>query len=123
MKYISNILKKFGYVKLNELTELEFINLASTKLKPSHNQYNKEDERKLFDNLVKVDGFTDYLRYTLANDKDRYFTVQTPVEQLITKGAYSRTIYFLGLASNKNKEAHNRVDSAKTNIGIKRYAR
>ena len=45
--------------------------------------------------LAKDELFREYLKYILANDKDRYFRVSKDFERAYIKGEMTRTLYIL----------------------------
>lgn len=75
------------------LTEEDLIKLLADIIESQPTRRGKQDDEILFEELKKVEGFQDYLSNTLIADKDRYFAAGSPMEQLMTKGAYNRTFY------------------------------
>lgn len=69
----------------------------------SSNQ-SKEEIDLMFEDLKKVEGFQEYLSNTLSADKDRYFGAGSPMEQLMVKGAYNRTLYYRSKLREKKGE-------------------
>lgn len=61
----------------------------------------KEEEEILFEDLRGIEGLHTYLARVMLNDKNRYFAAGSPMEQVLTKGAYNRTMY---LKSKLNKK-------------------
>lgn len=86
-----------------KLTELEILDAASVEFISSYGEkIDKDEERKLFEKLSEIDGFADYLRTTMAHDVQRYFVATTPMEQLLARGAFQRTLYLRGLLKKTN---------------------
>ena len=97
---IEKILNKFGYVKgeyrnLSEkpFTEVELSQMISDLIYVEDINIDKDFDNKVYEGLKQVEGYVEYLRIMAERDKSRYFSAQTPLEQLITKGAYSRAHY------------------------------
>lgn len=81
------IIKKLA----ESLTEDELCSLLIKSVEAK--RQSKEEVELMFNDLKKVEGFQDYLTNTLVADKDRYFGAGSPMEQLMVKGAYNRTLY------------------------------
>lgn len=73
------------------LTEDDICQLLVDKV--SMERFSTDEEDIMWDELKKIEGFQSYLTNTMVKDKDRYFGATTPMEQLMTKGAFNRTMY------------------------------
>jgi len=122
---LDKLMNKLGYIhesKIRDidsepLTEDEVFALSADVLIDQYGEnIEKKEEKKLFEKLAENEDFMPYLRATAANDIRRFFQATDPRQQLETRGAYARTIYFKSLlAGKKNK--------APTKLAGKRYAR
>lgn len=88
---IKNAQRKLALKLAKHLTEEDLVQLLVETVESERR--NKLEDGLLFDELKKVEGFQEYLSNTLAADKDRYFGAGSPMEQLLVKGAYNRTLY------------------------------
>lgn len=61
-------------------------------------------EKEVAKGLADVEGYYDFMKKTLSTDMRRYFAA-SPEEQKSIKGAFSRTVYLLGLARS-GKDLH-----------------
>lgn len=92
-------------MKTKKIKEEDILNLSAEFYKPKAGiKVDRDSEKKLFEKLAEVEGFADYLREMLSNDIIRYFKATTPMEQLMARGAYSRTLYLKSLLSLKKKD-------------------
>lgn len=83
-------------------------------------EYDESLERKIFLDLKKVDGFTDYLKVVIAKDILRYFNAIDDVTRHLTRGAYSRTLYL----KNRIIKSEIKAPVKKTeDLDLKRYAK
>lgn len=64
---------------------------------------NKALQQEMLLELKKIKELPDWLRDVMSEDVKRYFNATTPVEQLLTKGAYFRTKWMLGKILEVNK--------------------
>lgn len=65
------------------------------------------DEKRdlvLFKELKAVEGLVEYLRETAARDIQRYFEAATKEEQLMIRGTYARTMYFMNMVKNEGRK-------------------
>lgn len=80
---------------------------------------NKELQEEVFHDMSQIQDLSAFLKEMMSEDIKRYFNATTPMEQLITKGAYFRTKWMLGRLSTN-------VNPAKKKVGLKnkiaRYA-
>lgn len=105
-----------AYLKSNPLTEDEVLKLyAETFPNVLDEVIDKPSEEKMFAALSAVDGFAEYLRTLMAIDIKSYFSAASPMEQLIIKGSYGRTMAM------KGKLVKKAVQPAR--LKNKRYAR
>lgn len=65
----------------------------------------KQEEVDIAQGLAQVRGLPEFLRKTLGSDMRRYFSA-SPAEQERIKGAFKRTVYFLGLSVPKKNLDH-----------------
>lgn len=94
--FLGRLLAKFGIYLKPLLTE-EIIYKLSLSLfsDVSENaKFTKEEEKLVAKQLFVVEGYSEYLKSVMAKDIKRYFAASSPVEQLMIKGAYNRTLYF-----------------------------
>ena len=98
---IEAILQRFGYVKgtyrnldKEPFTEAEISKMLSDIIYIEDITVDKDSEQKVYSALKEVEGYVELLRVTSERDKNRYFTAQTPQEQLLTRGAFGRTHYW-----------------------------
>ena len=116
---LKEFLEKHGYIhhsevmdhlKANPLNEEQILRLAADTLVDLYgNMPEKKEEVELFSRLNQVEGFTDYLRATLANDVKRFFKASSPAEQLQIRGAYARTLYLKGRLLKKQESEEDPV--------------
>jgi hypothetical protein len=71
--------------------------IAQTLENPAEASINKGMEREVAKGLSEVVGLKDFLKETMSADMRRYFAA-SEAEQPNIKGAFSRTVYLLGLA-------------------------
>lgn len=76
---IEKLFNKLGYIKSSVHEDADFP---------------VQEEEKLFRDLSAVDGFQDYLNSVMAKDMKRYFVAETPEQQNLIKGGFSRMMYF-----------------------------
>jgi hypothetical protein len=125
---IKTALEKLGYVKANDVrdleknpfTEQELLNML-TKYIPLEFSGDKDfskTENLLFSKISQVDGIMDYYNETLARDMRRFFAATTEHERWMSRGAYARTVYFKSLTKGKS-EAENKPEKTKI---VSRYA-
>lgn len=55
------------------------------------------EQKKLFEKLKDVEGFSDWLRASCSDVIKAYFYATTPMEQLTHRGAYNKLMYMRGL--------------------------
>lgn len=79
-------------------------------------------QEDVFKQLVSVDGIEDYLREVLASDLKRHFAANSPIEQMMVKGAYLRTMYLLK-SIRKQSEKKRPAPKTKSVLPSTRYAR
>lgn len=116
---IEGLLAKFGYFHKENvpLTEEDIYNLIVDHYEELFDsEYDKKEEKKLFDTLSKMEGFGAYLKATLGMDIKRYFKAVTEPERWQIRGAFSRTLYLRGLLFKKDK------DGEKVELRGKRHA-
>lgn len=97
---IEKLFAKLGYVKgsyrnLSDkpFTEGELSRMLSDLIYVEDVSIDKKFDDEIFKALKGVDGFVEYLRIMTERDIHRYFSAQTPQEQLITRGAFVRAHY------------------------------
>lgn len=68
--------------------------------------FDSKEEKLIFKELGKVEGFGEYLRATCARDIQRYFATneEDRVSRNQIRGAFARTMYFRAGLANKEKE-------------------
>lgn len=75
------------------------------KINPIEEIIDKDDEKRIFIEISKIDGIHEYLRALLAKDIRQHFTCEKEQQDLV-RGAYFRTEYFakrIKLASSLDK--------------------
>jgi len=93
---IDKLLKKFGYIKEINLSPMDVNKMFAAQFGDvSDYVIDRKQQEELFQDLKEVEGFTDYLKATIAKDIQRHFSAGTEKEQDIIKGATSRTAFFL----------------------------
>lgn len=104
------IAQKRGYVKRSDVRHLDLtdeeisylLNKAYREIEVPKD-FDKEEEKRLFQSLSNVEGFHEYLEQTLGLDKNRYFQANTAVSQLEIRGSYRRTQYFKSMLTQEAK--------------------
>ena len=81
---------------------------------------NKELLNDVIEELRSIQELPDFLRDTMSEDVKRYFNATSPVEQLMTKGAYFRTKWLLNLIAKKGDPKPKEKKGKSVKIG--RYA-
>lgn len=112
--------KVFDHIKEHKLTEDQVLSLYVDSVDIGDLNISKEFEKKMFEKLSAIEEFPEYLRLTINRDTQRYFSSQTPLEQMMIKGASQRTLFF---KSNliKTKDAKEVKPLVDTKLG-KRYS-
>ena len=91
-----NLLKKFGYVKINELTEIEKLDLIIYAFgNPSNCEVSEQLDKEFFTDLSKIDTAAEYLKNTAGKDISRYFAAKDESERMVVRGGFLRTAYLL----------------------------
>jgi len=67
-------------------------------------RFDDVDIDAVFITLSKDDLFKEYLKYILANDKDRYIRVSKDFERAYIKGQMARTLYILRQINKKRSK-------------------
>lgn len=62
-----------------------------------------DTSKTLFQDLARVEGFSEYLKETMSNDIKRYFSAQTDHERNVIRGGFSRTSYLRARLLDSNK--------------------
>lgn len=104
-----NIKKTILKLAKQYLTEEDIVSLFTEKFE--HINRSKQEDELLFEDLRKIEGFSEYLTNTLASDKDRYFSAGSPMEQLMVKGAYNRTLYLRSKLRDRKLDKEVKLDS------------
>lgn len=102
------------------LTEEELIELSITIFSYGEDTPDKEMEAEMFEDLSGVENFMEYLRQTMFNDVNRYFSASSEANRNQVKGAYSRSMYLRSRvmkANEKKKEG----DSKPRSLAMSRY--
>lgn len=60
----------------------------------SEEQYSESDQRKIFDDLSRVEGYSEFLRWVLKRDRIRYFNAPKDGQDVV-RGAFMRTLWQL----------------------------
>lgn len=105
------LLKRRGYVKREDVRHLDFtdeevlaiIDKSFGDIDLDESTIDKEDEKKLFEELGAIEGLQEYLRKTLALDMKRHFAAQ-PIQQMLIRGAFQRTAFLRKKISERSKE-------------------
>ena len=114
------LIDKLGYIpkgddirnlKTNPFTEEELSVMLADILKTSDDTVDDAQEIKLFKELNGVEGLVEYLRETSNKDMRRYFGAVTKEEQLVIRGAYSRTNYFKTKVSHSGEVPKDKLES------------
>lgn len=116
-QFIKNILGRFGFIHSEDITE-QFLYYEVAKLigDPTDYTIEPEQEETLFRDLSRVDGFSEYLRATMAKDMLRDFSSGEGQHQLI-HGAFARTAYLRSKMASSNE----RQSGIETRLAGKRY--
>lgn len=94
----------------------KLLNSVADTLYGTDHFIDKKVEKELFEKLVEVEGFMEYLRATCEADIHRYFTATNEKERDMIRGAYSRALYFKSLLVNKADK-----ETMKTKLKTKRH--
>lgn len=120
---INWIAEKLGYIKkdkidgfrnlsTNPFSEEELSFMLATLLKDEED-FNDEEEKKIFKRVKEVEGFVEYLRNSAHKDMVRYFGATNPEEQLIIRGAFARTNYLKARISSDDKEKKTKLEGVR----------
>ena len=93
---IESILKFIGFHPSRDLpkyTEVELLNMLAEFVEGEGYEFTSKQEEKMFGEVKNVDGFVEYLKDACSKDIKRYFAAATPAEQIMIRGAFSRTNY------------------------------
>lgn len=119
--YVEKRARELGYIKASEVRDLstiteEELNYLAVQFVGEAEPLNKKLEADIFKKVAGVDGFSDYLRETMARDKDHYFRATSIPDQLRVRGAFARTLYLKALCGSK------KPITGKFKLESKRYA-
>lgn len=78
--------------------------IAQSLPNPAEGFVSKEQEKEIALALSQIEGLKEFFKATLSADMRRHFAA-TPVEQERIKGAFSRTVYLLGLARSGSEKS------------------
>lgn len=117
--------KVMEFLKVNPLTEDELLMMYANTINDCNDAViTPKLQEQIMKALSNVEGYADYLRVTISKDMQRYFNAQTPVDQLLIKGAANRTLYFKScIHKSKNSSDTEGNNVIKETLGIKRYAK
>lgn len=116
---INKLLKKLGYIHKDNITEEELCVLYATKLgDPSEHTFNATDNKRMFEDLSAVEGFTDYLRTTCAKDMQRYFGAEDDSQRNTIRGAFSRTMYERGMIAGRKESKETKLPGSRYDKGM-----
>lgn len=92
--------------------------IAQSLPNPAEGFVSKEQEKAIGKALSEIEGFKEFLKATLSADMRRHFAA-SPIEQERIKGAFSRTVYLLGLARAGGEETmvENSLNGKRKSIG------
>jgi hypothetical protein len=113
------------FLKKNPLTEDEVLSLYAQTITDCYDAtISPKLHEQIMTALAGVEGYSDFLRATISKDMQRYFNAQTPLDQLLIKGAANRTLYFKScIHKSKNSSDTDGNNVIKETLGIKRYAK
>lgn len=77
-------------LKLTDKELIYLIDKAFNEPQPVDAVIDEDDEKRIFKELGHIDGLQEYLRLTMARDKDRYFQSQPGLQMMQIQGAYMR---------------------------------
>lgn len=122
---LEKILKKFGYLREDHFssfrdlskspfTEDELCFMLAQKMGDVEPVIEQKDEDSIFKRASEVEGLAMLLKETAYRDIRRYFGATNQNEQMIIRGAFSRTNYLRSkIVSGKNPEKIRGVKYAK----------
>lgn len=92
---LNKLLKKLGYVKIDEMTyEFHLSQVAKLLGDPTDYKITPEIESKFFNEMSRVENVNGFLDATLAADMQREFSCTDDTQRHLVKGAFGRTLYF-----------------------------